>query len=135
MAFVGESDSGKSVTALAEPMAVACQAVGRNLVMDAVEAAGTRAEACRIARPGGLIVHAGLLPGPNGLDIRRLTLHEITGACCCMPHEFRTVVGLLAAGRFGPLGWFEVRPLAEGARAVADIGAGRTSAAKLVLVP
>ena len=108
-----------------------------DLVLDAVGAAVTRADACRLARPGGVIVHAGLLPGADGLDVRRLTLHEITftGTYCYTPEEFRTVVGLLAAGRLGALEWLETRPLSDGARAVADIDAGVVAAAKIVLIP
>jgi len=108
-----------------------------DLVLDAVGAAATRASACRLARPGGVIVHAGLLPGGDGLDVRRLTLQEITfsGTYCYTPEEFRTVVGLLVSGRLGALDWLEARPLSEGARAVADIDAGRVAAAKLVLLP
>jgi L-iditol 2-dehydrogenase len=108
-----------------------------DLVFDAVGAAATRESACRLARPGGVIVHAGLLPGAKGLDVRRLTLQEITftGTYCYTPQEFRTVVGLLVAGRFGVPGWIETRPLAEGARAVADIDAGAVAAAKILLIP
>jgi L-iditol 2-dehydrogenase len=108
-----------------------------DLVLDAVGAAATRASASRLARPGGVIVHAGLLPGAEGLDIRRLTLQEITftGTYCYTPEEFRTVVGLLVVGRLGPLDWLEARPLAGGARAVAEIDAGAVAAAKLVLIP
>jgi L-iditol 2-dehydrogenase len=108
-----------------------------DLILDAVGAAATRAAACRLARPGGVIVHAGLLPGADGLDVRRLTLQEITltGTYCYTPAEFRTVVRLLVEGRLGALDWLETRPLAEGARAVAEIDAGTVAAAKLVLVP
>ncbi len=82
-------------------------------------------------------MHAGLLPGADGLDVRRLTLQEITftGTYCYTPAEFRTVVGLLADGRLGTLEWLETRRLADGARAVADIDAGAVAAAKVVLVP
>jgi L-iditol 2-dehydrogenase len=108
-----------------------------HLVVDAVGAAATRAAASRLARAGGVIVHVGLLPGADGLDVRRITLQEITftGTYCYTPEEFRTVVGLLVTGRLGALEWLEARPLAEGARAVADIDAGRVAAAKLVLLP
>jgi threonine dehydrogenase-like Zn-dependent dehydrogenase len=108
-----------------------------DLVIDAVGAGTTRMVACRLARPGAVIVHAGLLPGTDGLDVRRLTLQEITftGTYCYTPDEFRTVVGLLVSGRLGALDWLEARPLAEGARAVADIDAGAVAAAKLVLIP
>jgi L-iditol 2-dehydrogenase len=106
-------------------------------VVDAVGAAATRASSCRLARPGGVIVHAGLLPGAEGLDVRRLTLQEITftGTYCYTPDEFRTVVRLLAGRRFGALDWLEMRPLAEGAAAVAAIDAGQVAAAKVVLIP
>jgi threonine dehydrogenase-like Zn-dependent dehydrogenase len=108
-----------------------------DLVLDAVGAVATRASACRLVRPGGVIVHAGLLPGSEGLDVRRLTLQEITftGTYCYTPEEFRTVVGLLVAGRFGALDWIQARPLADGARAVAEIDAGAVAAAKIVLIP
>lgn len=108
-----------------------------DLVIDAVGAAATRASACRLARPGGVIVHAGLLPGVDGLDLRRLTLQEITftGTYCYTPGEFRTVVGLLGDGRLGALDWLETRPLAEGGRAVAELDAGSVAAAKIVLIP
>jgi L-iditol 2-dehydrogenase len=84
-----------------------------------------------------VIVHAGLLPGSEGLDLRRLTLQEITftGTYWDTPEEFRIVVGLLVAGRFGALDWIQARPLADGARAVAEIDAGAVAAAKIVLIP
>ena len=122
---------------LARAPAEAPEAGSCDLILDAVGAAATRASACALARPGGVIVHAGLLPGAEGLDVRRLTLQEITftGTYCYTPQEFRTVVGLLVAGRFGALDWLESRPLAEGAAAVAAIDAGAVAAAKIVLIP
>jgi threonine dehydrogenase-like Zn-dependent dehydrogenase len=55
-----------------------------DLVLDAVGSRATRAEAGRIARPGAVIVHIGLLPGADGLDIRKITLQEIvvSGSYC-----------------------------------------------------
>ncbi len=108
-----------------------------DLVIDAVGAAATRAAACAMVRPGGVIVHAGLLPGHEGLDIRKITLQEITltGTYCYTPNDFRQTVAALASGRLGRLGWFESRALADGARAFADIDAGAASAAKIVLTP
>ncbi len=49
-----------------------------DLVIDAVGASATRAAASRIVRPGGIIVHLGLLPWVDGLDIRKITLQEVT---------------------------------------------------------
>lgn len=106
-----------------------------DLVIDAVGAAATRAAACRLVRPGGVIVHAGLLPGTEGLDIRRITLQEIivSGTYCYTPADFRATVDALASGRLGGLGWIEERGFSEAITAFADIDAGRTGAAKIVL--
>ncbi|PTM40993.1 alcohol dehydrogenase catalytic domain-containing protein [Bosea sp. 124] len=106
-----------------------------DLVIDAVGADATRAAACRMARPGGVIVHVGLLPGQGGIDIRKLTLQEITlaGVYCYTPTDFAQTVQALAEGRLGDLSWTEERPLGLGASAFADIDAGRISAAKVVL--
>lgn len=108
-----------------------------DLVIDAVGAGATRAAACAMVRPGGVIVHLGLLPGHEGLDIRKITLQEITltGSYCYTPQDFIHGVDALAAGRLGELGWIEERPLREGAAAFADIDAGRAIAAKIVLRP
>lgn len=108
-----------------------------DLVIDAVGAAGTRAAASRMARPGGVIVHLGLLPGHDGLDVRKITLQEIavTGSYCYTPVDFRQTVATLAARRFGQLRWFEEWPLSEGAGAFASIDSGPTAAAKIILRP
>ena len=108
-----------------------------DLVIDAVGAAATRAAACRMVRPGGAIVHVGLLPGHEGIDIRKITLQEIvlTGSSCYTPVDFTQTVDALAAGHLGALGWFEARPLSAGARAFAEIDAGAIGAAKIVLHP
>lgn len=108
-----------------------------DLVIDAVGAAATRAAAFRMVKPGGVIVHLGLLRGSDGVDVRRLTLQEITftGSFCYTDLDFRETVAALAAGRFGPLNWFEERALKDGVRAFQDIDAGRTDAAKIILHP
>jgi L-iditol 2-dehydrogenase len=108
-----------------------------DFVIDAVGAAATRAAASRLVRPGGVIVHVGLLPGADGLDVRKITLQEIvfTGTYCYTPLEFRETLDAIAQGRLGSLNWFEQRPLADGAEAFEDIDAGNVAAAKIVLRP
>lgn len=108
-----------------------------DLVIDAVGAGATRAAASRLVKAGGVIVHAGLLPGLDGLDVRRITLHEITfiGTYCYTHADFRETVEAMVAGRLGSLDWFEVRALQEGASAFAAIDAGRVAAAKIILRP
>jgi len=108
-----------------------------DLVIDAVGAAQTRVAASAMVRPGGAIVHVGLLPGHEGLDIRKITLQEITlsGSYCYTPQDFEQTVAALAGRRLGRLAWFEERPLSDGPRAFADIDAGTTASSKIVLRP
>ncbi len=108
-----------------------------DLVIDAVGAAQSRAAACAMVRPGGVIIHVGLLPGQEGLDIRKITLQEITvsGSYCYTPQDFEQTVQALSDNRLGELRWFEQRSLSEGAQAFMDIDAGATSASKIILRP
>ncbi len=106
-----------------------------DLVIDAVGADATRAAASAMVRPGGVMVHIGLLPGHQGLDIRKLTLQEITltGSYCYTPVDFAQTVEALASGWLGRLGWFEERGLADGPQAFRDIDAGKAGRSKVVL--
>jgi threonine dehydrogenase-like Zn-dependent dehydrogenase len=138
---MGETNALRRATLQAEGFAVYEPRIDEpgddsaDLVIDAVGADATRAAACRMARPGGVIIHVGLLPGQGGIDIRKLTLQEITlaGVYCYTPRDFVQSVEALAQLRLGPLGWFEERGLADGADAFADIDAGATAAAKIIL--
>lgn len=110
---------------------------GVDLVVDAAGFEATRALASRAVRPGGAILHIGLGSATGGLDIRRMTLQEIAflGTYTYSAVDFRDTAAALFAGRLGPLDWTEVRPLSEGARAFADIRAGRAAMPKIVLAP
>ena len=107
------------------------------LVIDAVGYAATREAACRLVRPGGVIAHIGLGYGEGGLDVRRMTLQEITfiGTYTYTAKDFRDAAAAIFEGRMGALDWIETRPLADGARAFDDIRNGRVAAAKVVLEP
>ncbi len=123
---------------IATPDEVMAEAVGGyDLVIDGVGFAATRATASRAARPGGVIVHIGLGDASAGLDIRRLTLQEITfiGAYTYTPEDFRETAAAIFDGRLGGLEWAEVRALKDGAEAFADILAGRAAAPKIILKP
>ena len=108
-----------------------------DLVVDGVGYAATRATASAHARPGGLIAHIGLGEATGGLDIRRMTLQEITffGTYTYTAQDFRETAAAIFDGRLGSLDWTEARPLADGASAFADIRAGRSAAPKIVLNP
>ncbi len=106
-----------------------------DLIFDAVGAKQTREAAFLMARRGATIVHLGLLPGSEGVDVRRITLAEIAfiGSYCYSMTDFRETVALLASGRLGPLNWVESRHLSEGSQAFRDLDRGHTAAAKIVL--
>jgi threonine dehydrogenase-like Zn-dependent dehydrogenase len=123
---------------MATPEQVAAEDPGNyDIVIDGVGFAATRASASRAVRPGGVIVHIGLGDAEGGLDIRRMTLQEISfiGAYTYTPQDFRDTAAAIFDGRLGPLDWPEQRELERGAEAFADILDGRVSAPKIVLKP
>jgi 2-desacetyl-2-hydroxyethyl bacteriochlorophyllide A dehydrogenase len=108
-----------------------------DLVVDAVGAKATRTAAFAAVKPGGVIMHVGLQDWASEIDMRKLTLAEITllGTYTYTTADLRATVQALRDGAFGDLAWVEERPMAEGARAFRDLHEGRSAAAKIVLRP
>ena len=108
-----------------------------DLVIDAVGAAATRKAALAAVKPGGVVLHVGLQDWASEIDMRKLTLAEITliGAYTYATADLRAAARALHEGAFGDLAWIEERPLAEGARAFDDLHHGRSAAAKILLRP
>lgn len=108
-----------------------------DLVVDGVGFAATRKDASLRVKPGGTIVHIGLGEATNGLDIRRMTLQEVTfiGTYTYTAADFRETAQAIFDGRLGPLDWVEESRLADGANAFANLLAGRVSASKIILNP
>ncbi len=106
-------------------------------VIDAVGSAITRQSAMAAVKPGGVLMHIGLQDWASEIDMRKLTLAEITlmGTYTYSQSDLRATVAALSRGVFGELSWVETRALADGAQAFADLHAGRTASAKLVLQP
>lgn len=120
------------------PEAVEAGAPGDfDLVIDGVGFAATRASASRAVRPGGVIVHIGLGDSEGGLDIRRMTLQEITfiGAYTYTHEDFRETATAIFDDRLGALDWLDIRSLEDGPGAFADILEGRAAAPKIILKP
>ncbi|MFC3616157.1 zinc-binding dehydrogenase [Lutimaribacter marinistellae] len=107
------------------------------IVVDAVGYAATRAKASALVAPGGVVVHIGLGEDTGGLDIRRMTLQEITfiGTYTYSAQDFRNTCEAMFDGRLGPLDWFETRSLSDGAGAFDDLRHHRVAAPKIVLTP
>ncbi|MEO6984467.1 MAG: zinc-binding dehydrogenase, partial [Paralcaligenes sp.] len=108
-----------------------------DFVIDAVGAPATREIAFASIKSGGVIMHIGLQSGASDIDMRKLTLAEITliGSYTYTTADMRATVSALHQGAFGDLNWVESRDMADGARAFDDLDKGRTASAKLVLVP
>jgi alcohol dehydrogenase len=108
-----------------------------DLVIDAVGAKATRNAALAAVKPGGVVLHIGLMDRASEIDMRKLTLAEITliGSYTYATSDLRAAVVALHEGAFGDLAWVEERPLAEGAAAFRDLNDGRIAAAKIVLRP
>jgi threonine dehydrogenase-like Zn-dependent dehydrogenase len=83
------------------------------------------------------VMHVGLQDWASEIDMRKLTLAEITllGTYTYTTADLRATVRALHEGAFGDLTWVEERSLAEGARAFEELDRGRLAAAKVLLIP
>lgn len=108
-----------------------------DLVIDAVGGGVTRKTAMTAVKPGGIFIHIGLMDSNGELDIRKLTLFEVSliGVYCYTAADLRAAVQAISDGMLGDLTWVETRPLADGAQAFDDLHNGRSAAAKIVLIP
>ena len=104
-------------------------------MFDAVGGAVTRRQAVASCRSGGVIVHIGLMDNNDGLDVRSMTLREITfiGTYTYTPVDLRATLAKLHSGALGTLGWIEQRPLAAGGEAFSELLQGQCPAPKVVL--
>ncbi|WP_439122292.1 zinc-dependent alcohol dehydrogenase [Marivita sp.] len=107
------------------------------VVIDAVGYAATRAAASAHTMPGGVIAHVGLGEDTGGLDVRRMTLQEITfiGTYTYTAQDFRETAQAIFDGRLGSLDWFQKRPLSDGAVAFRALREGAVATPKIVLEP
>lgn len=108
-----------------------------DIVIDGVGYAATRATASAQVKAGGVIGHIGLGEDSGGLDVRRMTLQEITfiGTYTYTAQDFRDTAAAMFDGRLGDLKWTETRSLSQGAQAFADIRGGVVAAPKIVFLP
>ncbi len=108
-----------------------------DLIIDGVGFAGTRATASALTRPGGVIIHIGLGENTGGLDIRRMTLQEITfiGTYTYTAEDFCQTAQAIFNNQFGEINWIEKWPLSDGSNAFKDIRSGKIKAPKIILIP
>ncbi len=120
-----------------DPRAAAVAESSFDAVIDAVGAKATRHQAISAVKPGGVVMHVGLQDWASEIDMRRLTLSEITllGTYTYTTADLRATVAALHQGVFGDLGWVQERELAQGQQAFVDLSAGRCTSAKILLRP
>lgn len=106
-------------------------------VIDAVGAKITRQQAFAAVKPGGVIMHIGLQDWASEIDMRKLTLAEVTllGTYTYTTADLRATVDALQRGVFGDLSWVETRPLAQGQATFEALDAGTLATAKALLIP
>lgn len=106
-------------------------------VIDAVGSKLTRTAALAAVKAGGVVMHIGLQDWASEIDMRKLTLAEITlmGTYTYTTADLRATVALLHQGAFGDLAWVQTAPLAQGVKAFADLDSGSLASSKVVLLP
>jgi alcohol dehydrogenase len=108
-----------------------------DFVIDAVGSKITRNTALASVKAGGVVMHIGLQDWASEIDMRRLTLAEITllGTYTYTTADLRATVAALYRGTFGNLAWVDSRRLADGAQAFRDLDQGKAASAKVILCP
>ena len=108
-----------------------------SIVVDAVGFKKTRELASEKVSPGGVITHIGLGEDLGGIDVRRMTLQEVSfiGTYTYTAQDFKDTAQAIFDGRLGPLDWTERRPLSEGNIAFSEIREGKIPSPKILLSP
>jgi alcohol dehydrogenase len=120
-----------------DPITVAVIENHYDFVIDCVGTTLTRKSAFESIKPGGVIMHVGLQDWASEIDMRKLTLAEITllGTYTYSTADLIATVNYLNQGAFGNLAWVEKRSMDDGAKAFDDLHRGNTSSAKILLKP
>jgi alcohol dehydrogenase len=120
-----------------DPLETRPEENGFDYVIDAVGSKLTREAALHAVKPGGVVMHIGLQDWSSEIDMRKLTLAEITlmGTYTYTTADLRATVKMLHAGAFGDLSWVQSVSMADGAQAFADLDSGRLAASRVVLLP
>ncbi len=106
-------------------------------VFDAVGIPATRNTAVQSVKAGGIIMHIGLGDASGELDIRRMTLAEITliGTYTYTAMDFKVAADKIAKGDLGALDWIDERSLSDGPEAFRELIEGQVAAPKIILRP
>ena len=106
-----------------------------DLVIDAYGGTKTQQLASQWVGPGGIIVNIGLAGGQVGLDIRRMTLQDISfiGSYTYTESDFEQTVSAINNNQLGKLDWFQAYGLDQGSQLFEKINAGQMPYPKVIL--
>ena len=132
-----ESASRHGGCTVYDPRVEAPASRGFAFVIDAVGGKVTRRAAIDAVAPGGVVLHIGLQDWASEIDMRKLTLDEITliGTYTYSMADLHATVDALDRGVFGDLAWVEERALGDGFAAFRALDAGASAAAKICCAP
>lgn len=107
------------------------------VVLDMVGIHATRTASFNAVKPGGVLMHFGLGDAAGDLDVRKLTLGEISllGSYAYTMNDMQQALRALESGQLGNLEWLETRPLTQGQEAFENLLAGEVAAPKIILLP
>ena len=107
------------------------------VVLDVVGIHATRGAAFKAVKPGGVVMHFGLGDAAGEIDVRKLTLGEISflGSYAYTMNDMQQALKALQSGQLGELEWLETRPLSQGQEAFENLLAGKVAAPKIILLP
>ncbi len=106
-------------------------------VLDAVGNEHTRRSSIQAIKAGGVVMHIGLGDTKGEMDVRKMTLAEVTfiGTYTYTALDFRVAARKIQNGEIGSLDWVDERSLAEGSRSFQELIQGEVASPKIVLRP
>ena len=106
-------------------------------VLDAVGNEHTRQSSIQAVKPGGVVMHIGLGNASGEMDVRKMTLAEVTfiGTYTYTALDFRVAARKIQNGEIGSLDWVDERSLAEGSASFRELIQGQVASPKIVLRP
>ena len=108
-----------------------------DVIFDAYGGTATQKMATATVKPGGVIVNVGLAGGEVGLDVRRMTLQDISfvGSYTYTQQDFTNTATALNHHRLGDLNWTQAYSLEQGPELFVSINSGTMNAPKVLLYP
>ncbi|MDE0309204.1 MAG: alcohol dehydrogenase catalytic domain-containing protein [Acidiferrobacterales bacterium] len=120
-----------------DPLNAEHEADSFDSVLDAVGNEHTRRSSIHAVKPGGVIMHIGLGDTKGEMDVRKMTLAEVTfiGTYTYTALDFRVAARKIENGEIGSLDWVDERSLEEGSRSFQELIQGEVASPKIVLRP